>query len=77
LIALVKESQKFVTGEVSLELYKGGVTVTGRRSPFSLYNSLIASMDFDLGAYNQADATGFINFQSIPIRRNAMRAGKI
>jgi argininosuccinate synthase len=77
LIALVKESQKFVTGEVSLELYKGGVTVTGRRSPFSLYNSLIASMDFDLGAYNQADATGFINLHSIPLRRNALRAGKI
>ena len=65
--ALVEETQKNVTGEVRLKLFKGNVIAAGRRSPVSLYNPHMATMEADpTQAYNQSDATGFI-------RRNALR----
>ena len=64
---LVTESQKNVTGTVRVKLYKGNIMVAGRKSPVSLYNPHIATMEADpTKAYNQYDATGFI-------RRNGMR----
>jgi len=72
----VNESQKFVTGEVFLEIYKGVVTITGRKSPFSLYDPFIATMDDDLGYYDQTDATGFIKLNSIPLINDARRRSK-
>lgn len=65
---MISESQKGVTGEVRLELYKGNCTITGRRSPESLYDKGIASMDEESERYNPRDAGGFININSIPLK---------
>ncbi len=72
--ALVEESQRHVDGRVTLELYKGNVTVVGRASPASLYDPMVASMDDDGGAYDQTLATGFINLHGLPLRAQARRA---
>lgn len=67
--ALVEESQKNVTGTVRVKLYKGGIYAAGRRSPVSLYNPHIATMEADpTQAYNQSDATGFIRLQGLRLR---------
>ena len=65
--AAIEASQENVTGEVRLRLFKGGVHVTGRRSPVSLYDEALASFDDDGSedAYDQADATGFIRLQGL------------
>lgn len=68
LLNLIKESQEGVTGEVRLELYKGNVTITGRKSPYSLYDADIASMEKDEGNYNIEDANGFIRLNALPYR---------
>ncbi len=73
LMAFMEESQKFVTGKVKLELYKGNVTVIGRECPASLYDEAVASMEDDGGAYDQSDATGFIRLQGLPLRAHARR----
>jgi argininosuccinate synthase len=69
--ALVTESQKNVTGTVRLKLYKGSVITVGRKSPVSLYNPYVATMEADKGAYNQADATGFIHLNALRLRASA------
>jgi len=67
--ALVTESQKNVTGTVRLKLYKGGIYVAGRKSPFSLYNPHIATMEADPArAYDQSDATGFIRLNALRLK---------
>src|SRR3984957_17564789 len=66
--AAVEESQKYVTGTVRLKLYKGNLIVAGRKSPLSLYNPDVATMEADQGAYNQADATGFIRLNALRLR---------
>lgn len=74
--ALLDESQKFVTGKVRLELYKGNITCIGRESKYSLYNQLVVSMEDDAGAYNQTDAVGFIKLHALPLKAHAARAKK-
>jgi argininosuccinate synthase len=67
--ALVTESQKNVTGSVRLKLYKGNIMTAGRKSPVSLYNPQIATMEADPSkAYNQDDATGFIRLNSLRLK---------
>ena len=67
--ALITETQKNVTGEVRLKLYKGNVIAAGRRSPVSLYNPQIATMEADpTQAYNQSDATGFIALNALRLK---------
>lgn len=66
--ALVDKTQEFVTGTVRLKLYKGNTTVVGRKSPYSLYDPVIASFEDDKGLYNQADAGGFIKLQALRLR---------
>jgi argininosuccinate synthase len=67
--ALVTESQKNVTGSVRIKLYKGNIMVAGRKSPVSLYNPAIATMEADpTKAYNQDDATGFIRLNGLRLR---------
>ena len=67
--ALVTESQRHVTGEVRVKLYKGNVIAAGRRSPVSLYNPHIATMEADVTqAYNQSDATGFIALNALRLK---------
>jgi len=67
--ALVTESQKNVTGTVRVKLYKGNLMVAGRKSPVSLYNPHIATMEADpTKAYNQDDATGFIRLNALRLK---------
>jgi argininosuccinate synthase len=67
LMAFIKDAQKTVTGEVSLNLYKGNVIVDGRSSKLSLYDEGIATMEGG-GSYNQTDAEGFLRIQGLPVR---------
>jgi argininosuccinate synthase len=62
--AFFAKTQEVVTGSVTLRLYKGTLSVTSRKSPFSLYNRDIAS--FDTGNYDHSDAEGFINLLGLP-----------
>src|SRR5581483_7631220 len=64
--AWVNETQKTVTGEVRLELYRGSVTVTGRRSEFALYDEALATFGEDQ-AYDQKDSFGFIKLFGLPM----------
>ena len=73
LMAFLNESQKYVTGKVKLELYKGNITALARESKYSLYNMKVVSMDDDQGAYDQSLATGFIKLHAIPLVANARR----
>jgi argininosuccinate synthase len=67
--ALVEESQKNVSGVVRVKLYKGNIMTAGLKSPLSLYNPHIASMEGDpADAYNQDDATGFIRLNGLRLR---------
>ena len=67
--AYVEESQKNVTGTVRVKLYKGNIMVAGRKSPVSLYNPHIATMEADpTKAYNQDDATGFIRLNGLRLK---------
>jgi argininosuccinate synthase len=67
LFAMIQEAQKPVTGEVTLNLYKGNIQVAGRQSPNSLYDEGIATMEGG-GDYNQTDAEGFLRIQGLPSR---------
>ena len=67
----IDASQERVNGDVRLTLYKGHVTVTGRRSPDSLFDPQIATFDDDGGAYDQADAAGFIKLNALRLRSAA------
>ena len=63
------ESQKNVSGTVRLKLYKGNLITAGRKSPLSLYNPHIATMEADpTQAYNQDDATGFIALNALRLK---------
>ena len=66
--ALVTETQKTVSGEVRLKLYKGNVMHAGRRSPHSLYSEDIATFEEDKGVYDQRDAQGFIKLNALRLR---------
>ena len=72
--ALIDASQDAVSGSVKLKLYKGGVYVIGRSSTTdSLYDAGIVTFDEDAGAYEQADATGFIRLNALRLRLAARR----
>ena len=67
--ALVTESQKNVSGTVRLKLYKGNLITAGRKSPVSLYQPRLATMEADpTEAYNQDDATGFIRLNALRLK---------
>ncbi|MEQ1711268.1 MAG: argininosuccinate synthase [Hyphomicrobium sp.] len=71
--ALIDKSQEHVEGEVTLELYKGNVIVTGRSSPKSLYSSTLVTFEDDKGAYDQKDAEGFIKLNALRLRTLGVR----
>lgn len=73
--AFVDETQKYVTGSVSLELFKGNVLNKGAKSPYSLYSEKLVTFDGGSG-YDQNDATGFINLHSLPLCVCAQVHGK-
>ena len=72
LSAFVDETQKTVTGDVKVKLYKGNVINAGITSPYTLYDENVASFGDDGGAYNQADAAGFINLFGLSIKVKAL-----
>ena len=67
LLAFIRQAQTPVTGSVTLGLYKGNIQVVGRRSPHSLYDAEVASMEAG-GSYNQDDAEGFLRIMGLPGR---------
>ena len=72
--ALVTHSQETVSGEVRLKLYKGNTITAGRRSPLSLYDEEVATMEGGgEEAYNQNDATGFIRLNALRLKSEAKR----
>ena len=68
----IDQSQRVVTGTARVKLYKGSVSVTGRKSPQSLYRPDIATFEEDEGAYRQADAEGFIRLNALRLRTRAL-----
>src|ERR1043166_4064606 len=64
---MIDETQKNVTGDVRLKLYRGNAIVVGRRSPHSLYDERIATFEADT-VYNQRDAEGFIKLNALRLR---------
>ena len=76
--AFVDETQKTVTGEVKLKLYKGNIISAGSTSPYSLYSEDFVTFEED-DVYDQSDAEGFINLFGLPLKINALmkeKAGK-
>jgi argininosuccinate synthase len=71
--SLIDASQAPVNGTVRVKLYKGTVLVTGRASKDSLFDPRIATFEDDRGAYNQADAEGFIRLNALRMRIGARR----
>ena len=65
--AFVDESQQQVTGSVRLKLFKGNLSIAGRKSPYSLYREDLATFGAD-AVYNQKDAEGFINLFGLPMK---------
>ena len=70
LTAFVDETQKTVTGDVKLKLYKGNIINAGVTSPYTLYDEEVATFDAE-DVYNQKDAEGFINLFGLPIHVKA------
>ncbi len=73
--AAIDASQESVSGDVRLKIYKGGVYVSGRSSPNSLYSKALVGFD-EAGGYNQADAEGFIKLNALRLRILAERDKK-
>ncbi|MEM7342328.1 MAG: argininosuccinate synthase [Actinomycetota bacterium] len=69
----IDATQAHVNGTVRVKLYKGNVDVVGRRSPDSLFDENIATFEDDGGAYNQADAEGFIKLNALRLRTLAAK----
>ena len=68
---MIDETQTNVTGDVRVKLYRGNVTVTGRRAPRSLYSERLATFEAE-DVYNQRDAEGFIKLNALRLRLAAM-----
>ena len=68
--AFVNETQKEVTGTVTLKLYKGNISIAGRESEFSLYRTDLSSFTMS-ESYDQKDAEGFIRILGLPARSRA------
>ncbi len=66
--AAIDHSQTGVRGTVRLKLYKGSVSVVGRKSPVSLYSERVVTFEDDAGAYDQRDAQGFIKLNALRLR---------
>ena len=74
---MIDASQLNVNGVVRLKLYKGNVIVVGRKSDDSLFDENIATFEDDAGAYDQADAAGFIKLNALRLRIAANKGRKL
>ena len=72
--AAIDKASERVTGTVRLKLYKGGVTVTGRKSPNSLYSAEMATFEADQ-VFDQRDAAGFIKLNALRLRLGRKAGG--
>lgn len=72
---MIDQTQDVVNGVVRVKLYKGNVDVVGRKSPDSLFDERIATFEDDGGAYDQADAEGFIKLNALRLRTLAKNRG--
>ncbi|CAN5500172.1 argininosuccinate synthase [soil metagenome] len=70
--SMIEQTQETVSGDVRLKLYKGSVTILGRKSPNSLYKERVVTFEDDAGAYDQLDAEGFIKLQALRLRLRKM-----
>ena len=75
ILSFVKTTQKTVTGDVTLKLYKGNLINAGVTSPYSLYDPEIATFDED-EVYDQKDSAGFINLYGLPTKVYAKMKAK-
>ena len=75
--AAIDFSQKMVTGQVRVKLYKGNVTIIGRQSPYSLYDQELVTFEEGKVAYDHRDAAGFIKLQALRLRVAARRNRKV
>jgi argininosuccinate synthase len=75
--ALIDKSQEMVTGTVRLKLYKGNVSVTGRKSPYSLYDQDLVTFEEGQVAYDHRDAAGFIKLNALRLRTLGKRKAKL
>ena len=66
----IDQTQKHVTGSIKLKLYKGSVTIAGRKSPHSLYQEKLATFGRE-EVYNQKHAEGFIKLFGLPVEVSA------
>jgi len=74
---MIDASQEHVNGIVRIKLYKGNVTVAGRKSEDSIFDANIATFEDDKGAYNQKDAEGFIRLNALRMRIQAGKGRKL
>jgi argininosuccinate synthase len=72
--ALIDKSQEFVTGEVTVKLYKGSASVIARSSPYSLYSMDLVTFEEGAVAYDHHDAEGFIRLNGLRLRTYAARS---
>jgi len=75
--AAIDRSQEFVSGRVRLKLYKGGVSVTGRESRYSLYDQDLVTFEDGAVAYDHRDAAGFIRLNALRLRTLGQRRRKL
>jgi argininosuccinate synthase len=75
--AAIDRSQELVTGRVRLKLYKGGIGVVGRESPYSLYDQELVTFEEGAVAYDQHDAAGFIKLNALRLRTLGQRKKKL
>jgi argininosuccinate synthase len=73
----IDKSQEFVTGRVTLKLYKGNATVVGRESKYSLYDQDLVTFEEGAVAYDHRDAEGFIKLNALRLRTLAQRRRKL
>jgi argininosuccinate synthase len=75
--AAIDRSQEYVTGRVTLRLYKGNVAVIGRESKYSLYDQDLVTFEEGAVAYDHRDAEGFIKLNALRLRTLAQRRKKL
>jgi argininosuccinate synthase len=75
--AAIDKSQELVTGRVRLKLYRGNVWVTGRESPYSLYDQELVTFEEGAVAYDHRDAEGFIRLNALRLRLIASRNARV
>ena len=71
--AAINHSQTHVGGRVRVKLYKGNVAITGRESPYSLYDQDLVTFEEGKVAYDHRDATGFIKLNALRLAVKARR----